>query len=126
MSEKRRGIVIVGLGRIARAHLEALEGRADLPVVAVVEPYAPAAAVAEERGLPVFADVAALLASMTPRAALVCTPNDSHARIAGRLLAAGIHVLVEKPLAKRAAEAKRSSPRPAPPGWSCRPPASSA
>jgi predicted dehydrogenase len=39
-------------------------------------------------------------------AAIVALPNDLHAPVASRLLAAGVHVLCEKPLARTAAEGR--------------------
>src|SRR5215475_14187742 len=52
-----------------------------------------------------YADVAELLAD--PKVDLVdlCVPNDEHARLAIRALEAGKHVLVEKPIALRPADA---------------------
>jgi predicted dehydrogenase len=39
-------------------------------------------------------------------AVIVCTPNDTHARIAGQIAAAGKHLLIEKPMAITVPEAE--------------------
>ena len=52
-------------------------------------------------------DLSALLAAPLPDVAHVCTATGTHVEIAERLLARGVHVLVEKPLATSATETKR-------------------
>ncbi len=70
-------------------------------LVAVVDPNATAAAEAAVKyGLPGFISVEAMLAAgIKPDAASVCVPTVHHASTAAPLLAAGIDLLVEKPLA---------------------------
>ena len=59
-----------------------------------------------QRGLMnVFPDVATMIVRDKPDAAIVCSPNHTHAETARALLDAGVHVLVEKPLALSAREA---------------------
>ena len=54
-----------------------------------------------------YRDVAALLADPDVHAIDICTPTKTHVDLALAALAAGKHVLVEKPLARRAGDARR-------------------
>ncbi len=65
-----------------------------------------AAAVAEPHGWRVAADLDELLA-IDADLAVIAAPHPLHADLAERALAAGLHVLVEKPLAARPSEARR-------------------
>ena len=56
--------------------------------------------------VPVFGDVEAVLEDPSIDAVLVATPPRTHHRLADAALRAGKHVLVEKPLARSAAEAR--------------------
>ncbi|GIG36234.1 Gfo/Idh/MocA family protein [Cellulomonas pakistanensis] len=101
-------VAVVGVGN--RAHLgqqvpEAWPGAA---VVAAVDPDHHGRARARSlfgAGTAVHADVAALVAAGGVDAALVTTPDDTHARLAIQLLRAGVAVLVDKPLATTTADA---------------------
>lgn len=67
---------------------------------------AAAARVSTDFGLPVFASLADCLAHTGPvDAASVCVPTGQHAAVAAPLLGAGVHCLVEKPLAATLVEA---------------------
>jgi len=57
-------------------------------------------------GQPVFSDLDELLADPSLDAVLVATPPNTHHALVRKALLAGKHVLVEKPLAKTAAEAR--------------------
>ena len=57
--------------------------------------------------VPTFADVDEMLSAAAPDAVHLVTPPASHAALAVRLLDAGLHVLVEKPLALSVAEVDR-------------------
>ena len=58
-------------------------------------------------GVPAFATLDEALAAGAAEAALIATPPATHADLAGRCLAAGWHVLVEKPMAASHADAAR-------------------
>jgi predicted dehydrogenase len=97
---------IVGTGMIGAVHLRAI--RASGAAVAGVLGSTPArsAEVAAEWGVPGYASIEQLLADR-PDVVHVCTPNATHVSYALAVIEAGIHVVVEKPLATSAADAKR-------------------
>ena len=67
------------------------------------------AAVGEELGFGPgrrFTSIGEALDELQPDAAVVCTPNETHASLARQILGAGVHLLIEKPLAEDWAEAK--------------------
>jgi predicted dehydrogenase len=99
-------VAVVGAGFMGRVHAEAAR-RAGATVVAAMSsrPESAAAAartVGAERGYP---DLAALLGDAEVDVLHVCTPNVAHAPAAAAALAAGVHVICEKPLAVGVAEA---------------------
>jgi predicted dehydrogenase len=98
---------IVGCGAVAeRYHLPALAASPDVEVAACADPAidraralsarAGGVATADHRDLIGLADVA-----------IVAAPNAHHERVVVDLLAGGLHVLVEKPMARTAAECDR-------------------
>jgi predicted dehydrogenase len=70
-----------------------------------LDPARAAAFSAKVPGAPVFTDLGQVLADPAIDAVLVATPPRTHHAIVSQALRAGKHVLVEKPLAKTAAEA---------------------
>ena len=107
-------IAVAGAGAFGRNHLRVYRElqHAGLPVelVAVIDQDAVVAAkAAAEFGVPGFgfASVEACLAAVAVDAASVCVPTVHHARVAGQLLAAGVDVLIEKPLAASLADADK-------------------
>ena len=102
-------LALVGCGRNGKALALAATAAdfCELVVAADIDPVA-ASSVARPAGVPAHAgDLESLLQSDASNfdAVIVNTPNDSHARIASAAIAAGRHVLVEKPLALSAAAA---------------------
>jgi predicted dehydrogenase len=95
-------VAIVGGGRMGQAHAEAWVALApEVEVAAVVDravPH-PLAAVPDARPT---TDLDAVLRDETIGILSICTPTDTHLELAGRALAAGKHVLLEKPLARTA------------------------
>ncbi|WP_223691357.1 Gfo/Idh/MocA family protein [Leifsonia poae] len=101
-------IGVIGLGTIATEHLKAYQRCADAEVVAVCDLDRDRAEAARTRfGVEHSCGTAAeLLADPDIDAVSVCVPNDQHAPIALAALAAGKHVLVEKPMAITVADAE--------------------
>ena len=105
-------VVVVGAGAFGRNHLRVYgalsqESPTGVTLAACVDPNATArSAVAADYGIPVFQSVEALLQSgLRVDAASVCTPTVHHASATLALLAEGIDVLIEKPIAPTLAEA---------------------
>jgi len=109
-------VAVVGAGAFGRNHLRVYRElqQAGVPVeIAAVVDSNPAtlAAAAAQYSVPGFATIDACLAHFnqpgTPglHAASVCVPTVAHAQCVATLLAAGIDLLIEKPLAPTLAEA---------------------
>ena len=111
MSERLAG-ALVGFGAVAEhAHLPAYRGDSRLGLRAVVEPDAHRRARARARlgrEVRLFPDLGSLLAEWRPDFLDVASPPAAHAETIARAAAAGVHVLVEKPLARTLAEAGRA------------------
>lgn len=97
-------IGIIGAGAIGRAHAHVIAGSGFCRLAGIADPTEAGRAFAQEVGVPSFADHAALIASARPDAVIVATPNDTHLPISLDAIAAGIPVLVEKPIANTVAE----------------------
>jgi UDP-N-acetylglucosamine 3-dehydrogenase len=102
-------VAVVGAGNMGRHHVR---NYAELPgarLCAVVDADADRTRdLAERYGVAAYASVEQLLAAEPDvEAVSVATPTSSHFAIAGQLLRAGKHVLVEKPIAASAAEGRK-------------------
>ncbi len=100
---------ISGAGSISSVHARAVRTQPGADLVAL-QHYNPDKAqfFADQYGIPkVYAAVEELLAAGGIDALIIGTPNALHAPQAVAALEAGVHVLVEKPMAMNAAEAER-------------------
>ena len=95
MEETR--LAVVGTGLIGRRHMEAIAAFPGARLVAVADPAPGAAAFASEAGVPHFETAEALM-DVAPDGVVIATPNRLHAAGAEVAIAAGVPVLVEKPL----------------------------
>jgi len=100
-------IGVIGAGRIAQAaHLPAIEKASDVRLVAISDPSPTlSASVAARYGVAGFTDTAQLL-EQDLDAVVVATPDRLHRPLGLQAIAAGKHVLMEKPLASTVAEAE--------------------
>ena len=97
-------IAVVGVGHLGRHHARILATLPGVELVAVVDTnQARAADVAAASGTVPFHDYRELSGRVD--AVTVAVPTELHRDIAMPLLAAGVHVLVEKPMARGVAEA---------------------
>ena len=103
-------VVVVGAGAFGRNHVrvyrELQQAGQSVELVGVVD--ANTAVATAQSGVPGFGSVAECLAAVgRVDAASVCVPTVHHAAAAAELLAAGVDLLIEKPLAASLADADR-------------------
>ena len=90
-------VAVAGAGLIGRRHIDRIVACPATELAGVVDPAAPGA----------FASLADLFADRRPDAVILATPNRLHADGALACVAAGVPVLVEKPLADTVADGAR-------------------
>lgn len=99
---------LVGCGRIAHVHAGYLRQTPHVTFVGACDTNPESRETFTARWqVPTFADIDEMLSAAAPDAAHVVTPPASHVALAVRLLDAGLHVLVEKPLALSVVEVDR-------------------
>lgn len=103
-----RRIGLIGCGDVSVVHVEAIRDIEGIELVGVADtdPQALARAV-ELTGVPGFASTQELIDGVRPNAVHVTTPHHEHIHPSLTALAAGVHVLQEKPLAHTLDEGQR-------------------
>jgi predicted dehydrogenase len=97
-------VAVVGVGHFGRRHAEKLAAHPTARLVAVVDAdQITARAVAERHGVRALTDPSALLGMVD--AVTIAVPTAAHHAVARLFLDAGVHVLVEKPIAATVTEA---------------------
>lgn len=96
----RMRVAIVGCGRIAQTHAGYLKQNPHVELVGACDVNATGREAFTNRWqVPTFADIDEMLDAARPQAAHLVTPPSTHAALAEKLLDAGLHVLIEKPMA---------------------------
>ncbi|MBL0716322.1 MAG: Gfo/Idh/MocA family oxidoreductase [Desulfosarcina sp.] len=91
-------IAVIGAGLIGKRHIQHIVDEPRCRLAGVVEPNPNAKALAERAGTDYYSDVALFLKEGDAEGAIIATPNDTHATIGIKCVAAGLHILVEKPI----------------------------
>jgi predicted dehydrogenase len=91
-------IALIGAGNMGQQHYQHLKTLTEATLCAVADPGPQAAGIATEWGVPYFADHRVLLEQLKPDAVIVANPNNLHVGTALDCLAAGVPVLLEKPV----------------------------
>lgn len=99
-------IAVAGAGLIGQAHVAAARSCAGVALAAIVDPAPAAAALAAQAGVPLHASLDELIARDRPDGVVLATPNVLHVPQALQCIAAGLPVLLEKPIAPTVAEAR--------------------
>ncbi|HLU83274.1 MAG TPA: Gfo/Idh/MocA family oxidoreductase [Trueperaceae bacterium] len=100
-------VAVIGLGAIGAAHVEAVRKAPSARLAAVVDVDARRASeVAAATGAEAFASIDDLLASANIDMAIIATPDSLHVKAVQKVAAAGIHVLLEKPIATTVGDAQ--------------------
>lgn len=108
-AERVRVAVVGGSGGIGLRHARIVSQSPVATLCAIVDPSPAGSTVAAELGVPHYLDVSALLAARSTNgvgAAIVATPNSTHAPIAVQLLDESVSIIVEKPIAAEEAGAR--------------------
>jgi predicted dehydrogenase len=108
MSAARRAfrVALVGCGRISHVHGGYLKQLPRVELVGACDTNRECReAFATRWQVPTYSDVDELVSAAQPDVVHVATPPSTHAALAIQLLEAGMHVLVEKPMALTVAEA---------------------
>jgi UDP-N-acetyl-2-amino-2-deoxyglucuronate dehydrogenase len=91
---------IIGCGKVGDLHATALAKLKESQFSAVCDASLDRAnKFAEKYGVKAYADIQEMVSDSGVKAAIVCTPHPLHAAPAVKAAQAGLHVLVEKPLA---------------------------
>jgi predicted dehydrogenase len=91
-------VAVVGAGHMGRYHAEKFAARGDCRLVAVVDvDRARAEALATQLGCPFVTNYREVFGKAD--AVVISVPTERHHELAGACLEAGLHVLVEKPIA---------------------------
>jgi UDP-N-acetyl-2-amino-2-deoxyglucuronate dehydrogenase len=91
---------LIGCGKVGQFHAAAVKSLPEAEFVAACDADAERAnAFAAKYGGRGYTDMAVMLREARPEAALICTPHPLHAAPVLLAAEAGVHVLVEKPLA---------------------------
>jgi predicted dehydrogenase len=97
-------VAVVGVGHLGRHHARILSALPGATLTAVADVNGPRAAeVAASSGATAVSDWRSLVGRVD--AVTIATPTESHTEIAASFLAAGVHVLVEKPMTQTLADA---------------------
>ena len=100
-------IAVAGAGLIGRRHIELIQASRDCELAAIVDPLPATAAFADSLSVPLYPDLASLLAAQRPDGVILATPNQLHVEGALACVAHGIPALIEKPVAHSLEEGKR-------------------
>lgn len=100
-------IAIVGAGLIGRRHIEIIGQCPGVSVASVTDPTDAARQYTASLGLPWYNSLTEMLAADRPDGVIIATPNQMHVENGLECIAAGVPVLVEKPIASDTASARR-------------------
>ncbi|WP_024844321.1 inositol 2-dehydrogenase [Paracoccus pantotrophus] len=91
-------LALIGAGRIANIHADAITSRRDAELVAVTDAMPKAAQALADRTGALFKSADDIAADASIDGVLVCTPTDTHADLIEKFARAGKHVFCEKPV----------------------------
>jgi predicted dehydrogenase len=103
----KTSIAVVGAGMIGLAHIAVLRQSPTCSLAAIVDAMASAKIHADAAGVAFYSSLAELFNAEQPDAVILATPNHLHVAQAIECIAAGVAVLVEKPIAPTVAEGEQ-------------------
>jgi predicted dehydrogenase len=100
-------IAVIGSGFIGHRHIEYIHEEPRCRLAAVVDPDPQTAKLEGRAGAPYYSNIDVFLQEGDADAAIIATPNQTHANLAIACIEKGLHVLVEKPIDSLPFEADR-------------------
>ena len=100
-------IAVAGAGMIGKRHIEEIDSTDAAVLASIVDPGPDAQEVAEKYGVPLYPSLAELLSNDKPDGIILATPNRMHVDGGLECVAAGVPVLVEKPIGDTVTSATR-------------------
>lgn len=100
-------IAVVGAGYVGRAHMAVARRSETCSLSAVADPAPTAEALALAGGAPLYGSLEELLERDRPDGVVLATPNRLHFEQAMTCIAAGVPILLEKPITPTVAEAEQ-------------------
>lgn len=100
-------IAVAGAGLIGLRHIEEIQASRGAELASIVDVSPKAAGTAREAGVPLYASLGQLFAQDRPEGVILATPNQMHVDQGLECIAAGVPVLIEKPVAHALADGIR-------------------
>jgi len=91
-------IAVAGAGLIGKRHIEEVDASPEAELAAIVDPGPAAPELAEKFGVPLYASLGELFDRDEPDGVILATPNRMHVEGGLECVAAGVPVIVEKPI----------------------------
>jgi len=91
-------IAVAGAGLIGQRHIEEIDASASAELAAIVDPFPAAAEIAAKFSVPIYSSLAEMFADNKPDGVILATPNQMHVDGGLECVAAGVPVIVEKPI----------------------------
>lgn len=90
-------MAVAGAGLIGKRHLAAIDADSESTIASIVDPAPAAREQAARYGVPLYPDLAAMLAADKPDGLIIASPNQLHEAMATTAIEAGLPILLEKP-----------------------------
>lgn len=100
-------IAVAGAGTIGKRHIEEIDASAGAELAAIVDPGPAGPELAGKYGVPLYPSLAELFEKDKPEGIILATPNQMHVDGGLHCVAAGVPVIVEKPIGDSVASATR-------------------
>jgi len=102
----KTSIAVAGAGYIGLAHVSVIQQSPTCTLSAIVDPSPAGQGHADKAGVPLFKSLTDLFRNGNPDGVVLATPNQLHVAHALECIAAGVPMLLEKPIAPTVAEAE--------------------
>jgi predicted dehydrogenase len=100
-------IAVAGAGIIGKRHIEEIDASDSAALASIVDPGPAGPPLAEKYGVPLYLGLAELFSKDKPDGIILATPNKMHVDGGMECVAAGVPVIVEKPIGDNVVSATR-------------------